>query len=998
MEVVIVAGGMSFGPNTLDHKSLGGSEQAALLAAKEIAKRGHHTTVFCNLPPEGRPDHVTSGYEDEDGVRWVTSDAYPQFITNTEVDLLIVQRDFRLLNLPHQAKKAVLWCHDLATHSWTVDGFNQLGHTWNEVWAVSEFHRRQINQVTGYPLNRIRATRNGILPVETVDMGPRNKKLLYAARPERGLVHLVKPGGIMERLLEVAPEFVLQVCFYDNFPTHMRDFYQQLFERCKQLPNVELLGPQTQRQLRQIMRNSYAYVYCTDFEETSCLLARECMEQRLPIIYSPAGALPETIGEKCGVRVDGEMDEATYDKFVKAITKITGKQYGAVQHWQGQRDDLYWDSVVRQWLRWGRKPARDTLFSRAWSLVEDSDVVPAIALLEDAMGEDGPQTLDWASQDLYCQLVDFYPFLFGECTLEEHYDRYYKDRERPKTGLQYNDVSQNSRYRAVKSQLEQLPPGSKVLDYACGEASYLITLAKDLPHLEFWGVDISEDEVECAIRNAADQGVPVGESNIKAIVKGSFEDKHVAWQSDLPVGFDAAMMNEVLEHVYNPWHLAWCVEQMVKPGGRVVLTVPYGAWELVGCRQQGKDQFPWRAHVWHLDKAALRHMFRKKKGNMMLRTPVATYPDGRAVGNTIYSYTADHEPVQRLDPLKKARAAHARQTVGAAVICMNDQSTVLRMLDSIQHQVQVIQFAQGPSTDRTREYVDAWLRDRPWITARWFDVPKISVDLQGEKVLDAYGFEDARNASVAGLEDVVDWVLWIDTDEYVSGDFRRYLRDNAFDSYSIHQHHFTCDPRGAPAQIDRPARLFRTGRGFKCYGMVHEHFEKGPNGGPGYCHMLQDVDIGHTGYVNEGVRRDRFNRNFPLLVADRDRNPNRRLGKFLWFRDLIHRMRYYAEQKRPDIARGLALEAVEYYEVNREAMDSFGNGTFQGLGYYGEAKRFLGRGVEVTVQVNMKDLGDQGPGRTASFSVVTEQSEPISHVIRKMLQPEMDKRSSKYWR
>jgi hypothetical protein len=56
-----------------------------------------------------------------------------------------------------------------------------------------------------------------------------------------------------------------------------------------------------------------------------------------------------------------------------------------------------------------------------------------------------------------------------------------------------------------------------------------------------------------------------------------------------------------------------------------------------------------------------------------------------------------------------------------------------------------------------------------------------------------FGFDDARNISMRGIvtEDNFEWFLWIDTDEYLAGDFRRYLRDSALDAYLIAQHHFT---------------------------------------------------------------------------------------------------------------------------------------------------------------------------------------------------------------
>ena len=70
MEIVIACGAMPFGPATLESQSLGGSETAALMVAKELAKRKHNVKLFCNLPPNSRPDYWPGGKAD-DGVIYV---------------------------------------------------------------------------------------------------------------------------------------------------------------------------------------------------------------------------------------------------------------------------------------------------------------------------------------------------------------------------------------------------------------------------------------------------------------------------------------------------------------------------------------------------------------------------------------------------------------------------------------------------------------------------------------------------------------------------------------------------------------------------------------------------------------------------------------------------------------------------------------------------------------------------------------------------------------
>src|SRR6185369_12638327 len=100
---------MAFGPNTLQFKSLGGSETAALMMAKELAKKGHFITLFCNLPEQGQPDAIGYSGIGDDGVRYVHLNEYKNFAESNETDLTIIVRDPTLCTILAQTKKKVLW-------------------------------------------------------------------------------------------------------------------------------------------------------------------------------------------------------------------------------------------------------------------------------------------------------------------------------------------------------------------------------------------------------------------------------------------------------------------------------------------------------------------------------------------------------------------------------------------------------------------------------------------------------------------------------------------------------------------------------------------------------------------------------------------------------------------------------------------------------------------------------------------------------------------------
>ncbi len=987
MEIVIAAGGMPFGPTTLQHKSLGGSETAIIMMANEFKKRGHLVTVFCDLPKEGQPDFHHNGEDSEEGVRWVHCANYQNYICNTQCDLLIASRDPRLIALGAAAKKKVLYCHDIATHRGMQTAMDQVNWTIDEVWCVSDWYSEQFHKVTGYPRKNIKTIPNGIVPIETIPAPRSETQLVYASRPERGLVNLIKEGGVMEHL----PEFELKVAMYDHFPEDMKEFYTWIFERIKQCPNVEVIGALPQQQMRQLLADSAAYIYPTQFEETSCILARECIEQRTPFLTTPVGALPETLGD-CGLffeawDTDHKPGSPEWCKDFADWFRLTLEDdilIPDVQRAMAERTDLYWDTGAEAALRHAR-PAKSKLFSQAWSLVQDGDVIPAYALLT------AQDELDTPSFQLATQIEEFYPFLLPEEdinyeTLASYYKRFYAFKK-PEINYGIDYARNTNRFETIKKTIAQTTkPGDTIVEYGCGEGHISGPLAKDFPDREFIAFDQVQQNVDMVNKFHEDFDI----LNLEAYVAETPEDAYRSLVLNNGVeAADAVICVEVLEHCVEPWDVARGVEALVKPGGQVIITTPVGAWEPMTFEVK-PEEWAWRNHIWHLDKPAARKMFGKKPAMQMISLANGTDMGGRPIGNLFYTFEADHKPIKKLNALAKARDAHARQTCAAAVICMNDEDTVLNMLHSIDRQVQHVQFAMGPSTDRTRELIVQFFSDHPHMSYNIIDVPKIEAAIEKDgEWSEGFSFGDARNISTFGLYPQYDWVLWIDTDEYLSGDIARYLRPNALDGYLIPQHHFTVAPRGAPIQIDRPARLFRTTAGFTSVGKIHEHFEK-PKGGPGMCFMLTDVDLGHTGYVNEGVRKDRFARNWPFLVWDHATNPERRLGKYLWFRDIIHRMRWATAEGANEAAVGLANEAEKYYNDNWKLMATFGMGTFQAIQYLAEARKVLQKGTPMKVSIVMDDRNCELEGLWLS-------TDELTRVLKQILDPEFKRRGSKYY-
>jgi SAM-dependent methyltransferase/glycosyltransferase involved in cell wall biosynthesis len=972
MKIVIACGSMSFGPATPQHRSLGGSETAALMLGKALAARGHEVSMFCNLQKDG-PDAFRGGKAD-DGVFYHSLESYPTYVTGIRHDLLIAVRDPRFVTMPTQSKKKVLWMHDIATKRGMQRAFDQMAWAFDEVWAVSEWHRKQINEATGYPLHSIKALRNGIVPVPDVEQGSRiARQLIYAARPERGLENLVKEGGVMEHL----PEYKLKVAMYEHFPEDMRGFYEMLFKRIAALPNVEMIGGKSQPQLRQIIADSEAYIYPTQFEETSCILARECIEQRTPMLTTREGALPETLGD-CGIYFEKWIEGRGFDTpekgtpawcklFAQFVREELSDPYLLDRKRENmtERTDLYWDGVAEM-VEANATPASSPLFSRVWSLVQDGDVMAARALMRDHVTKTFPESVPCLTEPLasiYQELVAQYGFIEGDMA------KYYEESYTKKQGTAEDelvfrlDTNKTKRWIAIADQIRQLPPGSCVLEYGCGPGHVIAPLAKEFPHITFVGFDHS-----AAALDVVRAGILEHKIDNLIVRDGPFAQ------------FDAVLCTEVLEHVTEPWEMLERIESYVKPGGKVIVTCPRGPWEPKSYQRIG--HWGERFHLWAIDQVMFKQMTGDKPKQQFFHLNDGMDDHMRVIGHVVMTYEADHKPISPVDPLAKANRAWVRQTCAACVIAYNNEDTILKMLNSLDQKVQFVQIALGPCTDHTRQFMLDWFRDRPWMRFKIIDVPKIEPR--------KFGFDDARNASFADIGKDFDWFLWIDTDEYLAGHPSKYLINSALDGYMIAQHHFTVEPRGKPPEIDRPARLCRTNRGYAAKGHIHEHFEVA-DGGPGMCQMLPDVDIGHPGYVNEEVRRNRFLRNYPFLEWDHETGGDRKLHKFLWFRDIIHRMRFKMMEGAPvpDV-RKLAEDAIHYYNTNVEDMSAFGPGIYMSIAYLSEAYRVLGRGVQMKFALGFDDRGTQLEG-------VFESPEQFYRVLKQLVDPEFKDRSSKYY-
>lgn len=1025
MRIVLHCGGIPFNGRTIHEKSLGGSETAAYHVARELASRGHVVRLFTNSPEEGEWDGVEYVFAGKITDATPLGDRFEAYAQNSYHDLLIIQRHPLGLRSKYAAKQAYFWLHDLAlarnkpafdTGCWQANG----------VFVVSEFHKKQVEtilniqpgfvlpitngvdperfataDVTHGQMLRMKAKPNAAANDEAVNAAdPFNGEfaMIYSSRPERGLEHLVRPGGIMERLAKEAPNAHLYICNYEHAVPEMAAYYAQLKAFAAKLPNVTTLGHLTQFDLACVMKSVQLHIYPTEFEEVSCITAMECMWAGIPQLVSKCAAIPETTKGAGVILVDHKDGVSDEDLFVKhaarlATKGVEGVEYQQLVERQKKCATKYtWSATADQILGHvseAFKKAQSNIPSLLRHLIYWSDIQAARVLLDRINVE------KWKANPIFARCLEeleLYRFADSKETYSEHYAagtaKFYD-------GPEYKgpeDVSGNPRFRAVADRvgraLADRPAGDGrrlvLVDVGCAHGHQSVGLARRFPDIDVVGLDVSPRAIEEAKRAANEAGV--GNTTFLAIADGDWEGARAAVAA-LKDGADLVLLGEVLEHMFNPWDWANSLfAGLARDGACVVTTTPIGPWEMISYHRD----HPWRYHLAHLEIADLEDMFEGFENFEPMLFPSGPIPTGDLLGHyvTTFKWSADR-PVNSINYDRKLAEIMPRETVALCMIVKDGEHTLRRTLDRVLPIVdQVIVGIDKNSKDDTAGVLERVKKDYPlWPVVSYQNLHSALEE----------GFDAARNATIDDA--ATDWALWLDGDEDLvnAESLVRYLRPNCFNGYAIQQHHFSVYPAGI-LMTDLPSRAFRTDKGIRFLGCVHEHPEKGENEGVGAAMLIGEVSIAHHGYYTEPIRRARFQRNFALMQRDRQTNPKRKLGKFLWIRDLSHMMTFVAEQTRGNVTSDMqqwAREAITLFE------DILKDGDIKiildSLQYYSNAVRVLGGGVEMAFKMDAQRGAEAGTHRAQEIRAMFADRSHAERVHTVYMQSILKPFDTKYW-
>jgi ubiquinone/menaquinone biosynthesis C-methylase UbiE len=138
-----------------------------------------------------------------------------------------------------------------------------------------------------------------------------------------------------------------------------------------------------------------------------------------------------------------------------------------------------------------------------------------------------------------------------------YYESYWSTGKEAYSGS-VQGYAQNFR-RWMADELRDLEPGSPLLEVGCGDATFTADLARFSPSVT--AVDISAGQIE---------------ENSRRFPKIKFIQHDVAERLPFAdASFQVAWCSEVLEHLFDPQFALREMHRVLRPGGRLLVTVPY---------------------------------------------------------------------------------------------------------------------------------------------------------------------------------------------------------------------------------------------------------------------------------------------------------------------------------------------------------------------------------------------------------------------------------------
>lgn len=966
--------------------SLGGSESACLGLARALQSRGHDVHIFATKLTR---DAVGL---DAAGVTWHPFEAFQSFNQFIEFDVVVGLRMYGFFNAPIHARLKLLWNQDLLTSADV--GKQIMAVAWNidRIAYVSDYHRRQWEDIQPELAPLGWATKNGFDPsVVAHDVKKKPNRIIHISRPERGLAPLL---AMWPALRARVPEATLQICryasMYDGEGSNVRamclSFDDQVKAVNEAVGGIEYLGSLNKADLHKAIAAAAVMWYpgIAGFAETSCVAAIETQANGTPLVASLKGALPETAypAFEAGhlIAGDAEKDEAYQQASINAVVslldgcRVSSFDYRKLQQAGRKHVEAYtFDAVAAEWEQrvdgWFRERYEANKLRIMQQLLHEDDHTAAMVVAHDLLQSGSTSPADYQrAQDArtFCARViqgkEQGPADYAAHAIQNPLD----------------EVKASGRLHTVAEMFKEAGC-RRVLDIACGNGAGAIAIALANPDVHVVGIDYAAPNIEHA--KAAAQAAGVGDRcdfhcspiwNLEEDQPNAHDGtallEDLAEEPDSGP-FDGLFVGEFVEHVADCARLVDWLEGFLAADAFCVYTCPIGPFgELVPLGQPIQ-----RGHVHCFKSDDVANVWGKKHAFGADYFGIGQSPRFAPLGHWLIHYrTRPEVAAGERDYVTRAMRTRPLQKLSVGLIAKDAETDLARCLASVWHVADEIVVGDTGSTDTTKAIAERY-------GARVIDIDGPFEQLEG--------FSGARNDVLEACTG--DWFLWIDADEQLvpAHLLRRYLESAVYHGYILHQQHLYLD---RPSSYDIPVRLFRRRPDIRFYGCIHEQ----PQMGDANTDILPtletfDIVVAHTGYLTEDVRREKMlHRNLPLLHRDQQVFADRELGKVLVLRDYVNLSDYDREsqggQMTAKAQRGYA-QAIRIFTAHFDDPAH----KFHAIArpYYEAALRHLGIGWEVEVALAGAPGAGLGPKKAKPDRIwVRDGAELERYVIWKTAQ------------
>jgi glycosyltransferase involved in cell wall biosynthesis len=270
---------------------LPGSEECAVYASQELAKRGHKVTLYMN------PSEKSIWRSPLSNPRWLPESMWHSTDNNDTYDLVLMWRRFDHNVGRKRGKMVFFWSHDSPP---TLPPGQMFGPfpLFDGICILSKHHRLQFNTWNGFNNIPYTICGNGIVPSQFNNpMNITNPYSVgYFSNYARGLILLII---MWPEIRKEFPEATLSICYgRETWKTMLPDHLQFVIEKIKEYESIGVIeyGKVGHLELASIMQMTSVWAYpCTALSETYCITAIKCQASGCIPVTTRIAALNETV-------------------------------------------------------------------------------------------------------------------------------------------------------------------------------------------------------------------------------------------------------------------------------------------------------------------------------------------------------------------------------------------------------------------------------------------------------------------------------------------------------------------------------------------------------------------------------------------------------------------------------------------------------------------------------------------------------------------------------